>query len=269
MAELLVPDELWEAVAPLLPRHKARPGKRGRPPVDDRACLTGIVFVLRSGIPWEMLPQEMGCGSGVTCWRGCGTGSAGASGRSSYTPSSGGSDKRRGSTGNTAVWTAKASAPFLGGADGQEPHRSGQKGHEAAPPRRWQRHSVGPADHRSQPQPVARGDGPGGRDPADPWAARPAAADTEGLVWGPPVWHAAKSSGPRGAKDRRPSGTAADATRQRPGPNPLGCGEHTLWGRPGPAPESPLREAASDASGFPLPSPRPDLLQGAPEGFLK
>jgi transposase len=65
----LVPDELWEAIEPLLPRHKARPGKRGRPPVADRACLTGIVFVLRSGIPWEMLPQEMGCGSGVTCWR--------------------------------------------------------------------------------------------------------------------------------------------------------------------------------------------------------
>ena len=42
----LVPDELWEFVQPLLPRHKARPGKRGRPPVDDRACLTGIIFVL-------------------------------------------------------------------------------------------------------------------------------------------------------------------------------------------------------------------------------
>ena len=65
----LVPDELWEAIEPLLPRHKAKPGKRGRPPVDDRACLTGIIFVLRSGIPWEMLPLEMGCGSGITCWR--------------------------------------------------------------------------------------------------------------------------------------------------------------------------------------------------------
>src|SRR5215208_7780238 len=65
----LVPDELWEAIQPLLPRHKARPGTRGRPPVDDRACLTGIIFVLKSGIPWEMLPLEMGCGSGVTCWR--------------------------------------------------------------------------------------------------------------------------------------------------------------------------------------------------------
>ena len=69
MARPLVPDELWEVVQPLLPRHRARSGKRGRPPVDDRACLTGIVFVLRSGIPWEMLPQEMGCGSGMTCWR--------------------------------------------------------------------------------------------------------------------------------------------------------------------------------------------------------
>src|SRR3989442_12197432 len=69
MAEPLVADELWEAIEPLLPRHKARPGKRGRPPVDDRACLTGIVFVLRSGIPWKMLPREMGCGSGATCWR--------------------------------------------------------------------------------------------------------------------------------------------------------------------------------------------------------
>jgi transposase len=65
----LVPDELWEIIQPLLPRHKAKPGKRGRPPVDDRACLTGIIFVLQSGIPWWMLPQEMGCGSGVTCWR--------------------------------------------------------------------------------------------------------------------------------------------------------------------------------------------------------
>ncbi len=69
MAEPLVPDDLWEAVAPLLPRHKAGPGQRGRPPGDDRACLTGIVFVLRCGIPWEMLPQERGCGSGVTCGR--------------------------------------------------------------------------------------------------------------------------------------------------------------------------------------------------------
>src|SRR5436190_5967386 len=69
MPKPLVTDDLWESIAPRLPRHKARRGKRGRPPVDDRSALTGIVFVLQSGIPWNMLPQEMGCGSGVTCWR--------------------------------------------------------------------------------------------------------------------------------------------------------------------------------------------------------
>ena len=69
MSKPLVTDDLWETIRPLLPRRKARPGRRGRPPGDDLAALTGIVFVLQSGIPWNMLPREMGCGSGVTCWR--------------------------------------------------------------------------------------------------------------------------------------------------------------------------------------------------------
>lgn len=68
MAKELVSDELWEIIEPLLPKEPPKP-KGGRPRVDDRAALTGIIFVLKSGIPWEMLPQEMGCGSGVTCWR--------------------------------------------------------------------------------------------------------------------------------------------------------------------------------------------------------
>ena len=41
----------------------------GRPRVSDRAALTGILFVLQAGLPWQMLPREMGCGSGSTCWR--------------------------------------------------------------------------------------------------------------------------------------------------------------------------------------------------------
>src|SRR5436190_1987192 len=68
MSKPLVSDELWEVIQVLLPVEAPKP-KGGRPRVSDRAALAGIIFVLKTGIPWEMLPQEMGCGSGVTCWR--------------------------------------------------------------------------------------------------------------------------------------------------------------------------------------------------------
>lgn len=68
MAKPLVTDDLWAVIQPLLPKHRPRP-KGGRKPLDDRAALTGLIFVLRTGIPWEFLPQEMGCGCGMTCWR--------------------------------------------------------------------------------------------------------------------------------------------------------------------------------------------------------
>jgi transposase len=70
MAKSLVTDELWEIVARLLPPPKPRRFRYpGRKPLEDRKALRGILFVLKSGIPWEMLPQEMGYGSGMTCWR--------------------------------------------------------------------------------------------------------------------------------------------------------------------------------------------------------
>ena len=68
MAEPLVSDALWALIAPLLPERSPRP-KGGRPPLDDRKVLEGIVFVLRTGIPWASLSKEQGCGSGMTCWR--------------------------------------------------------------------------------------------------------------------------------------------------------------------------------------------------------
>ena len=68
MAKPLLPDELWERIRPLLPPEPPKP-KGGRPRVSDRACLTGILFVLKTGCPWEYLPQELGCGCGMTCWR--------------------------------------------------------------------------------------------------------------------------------------------------------------------------------------------------------
>jgi transposase len=66
MAKELVSDGLWEIVESLLPDEPPKP-EGGRPRIDDWAALIGIIFVLKSGIPWEMLPKEMGCGSGVTC----------------------------------------------------------------------------------------------------------------------------------------------------------------------------------------------------------
>jgi transposase len=69
MARPIVSDELWEVVEPLIPKVERRFRHPGRKRLDDRKVLTGILFVLQTGIPWEHLPQEMGCGSGMTCWR--------------------------------------------------------------------------------------------------------------------------------------------------------------------------------------------------------
>ena len=68
MARPLLPDHLWELARLFLPPHPPHP-KGGRPFLDDRRALTGIIFILKTGIPWEYLPKEMGCGSGMTCWR--------------------------------------------------------------------------------------------------------------------------------------------------------------------------------------------------------
>jgi transposase len=70
MAKPLVTDALWQRIEPLLPPPKPRRRRHpGHKPIADRKALTGIVFVLKTGINWEDLPVEMGCGSGMTCWR--------------------------------------------------------------------------------------------------------------------------------------------------------------------------------------------------------
>ena len=65
----VVSDELWELIRPLLPRKERRPRFPGRKRLSDRAALSGILFVLHTGIAWRHLPLELGFGSGATCRR--------------------------------------------------------------------------------------------------------------------------------------------------------------------------------------------------------
>ncbi len=66
-APWIVDNELWAVIEPLLPVKPA--GTPGPPQRDSRLVLQGILFVLITGIGWEDLPQELGFGSGMTCWR--------------------------------------------------------------------------------------------------------------------------------------------------------------------------------------------------------
>jgi transposase len=68
MAKEILSEELWGVLEPLLPEPPPRP-QGGRRRIPNRDVLRGILFVLRTGLPWEWLPLEMGCGSGMTCWR--------------------------------------------------------------------------------------------------------------------------------------------------------------------------------------------------------
>src|SRR5438874_7169640 len=66
--KLLVSDALWERLEPLLPPPPRRRFRfPGRKPLDYRRILTGILFVLKTGIAWDDLPAELGCGCGKTC----------------------------------------------------------------------------------------------------------------------------------------------------------------------------------------------------------
>ena len=69
MAKPILDDRLWEIIEPIIPKKKRKFRYPGRKPVSDRDAMTGILFVLKTGIGWEDLPKEMGCGCGMTCWR--------------------------------------------------------------------------------------------------------------------------------------------------------------------------------------------------------
>lgn len=70
MAQPILDDKLWAIIEPLLPPpQKRRRRFPGRKPIDHRKTLSAILFILKTGLPWEHLPQELGWGSGMTAWR--------------------------------------------------------------------------------------------------------------------------------------------------------------------------------------------------------
>ena len=63
MARERLTDEQWELIEDLLPQ----PAATGRPPVDRRMVIDGILWVLRTGAPWRDVPSEFGAWK--TVWR--------------------------------------------------------------------------------------------------------------------------------------------------------------------------------------------------------
>ena len=99
----------------------------------DRAALTGIIFVLKSGIPWEMLPRELGCGSGMTCWRRLRDWQEAGVWERLHRALLDRLGEPTASTGAAPAWTAPASRQKGGRRDRPEPDGSRQTGHEAPP----------------------------------------------------------------------------------------------------------------------------------------
>ena len=142
MARALVSDELWELVEPLIPEVPRRYRFPGRKRLDDRGVLTGILFVLRTGIPWEYLPQ-LAPVAGVA-----GGGCLAAVARAVVGEAAGGGADRLVASGDRQL----ARAGVWGGRqDRAEPGRPLPLRLKAPPDRLWPRHATRDLADRRQP----------------------------------------------------------------------------------------------------------------------
>src|SRR5512135_1246985 len=226
MAKPLLSDALWERIGPLLPPppKPQRPDRPGRHRRDDRRCRIGILFVLKTGIDWEDLPVEMGCGSGRTCGR-----------RLAYWTQAGVWPQLQellvaelNYAGRINWQRAVIDSWFVrarrGRADRPQPGRPTEEGQQAGRGHRRRGHPTGGHGHGG-PRPGRprvgadrRGD-PAGAGPA--WPPPPPAGRVvrrPGFRLRPPPSAAAAAGHP--PADRPPP----DAARQRLGPSPLGRG---------------------------------------------
>jgi transposase len=129
LAEDLVPDKLWEMVAPLLPA-APRPSYGGRRrTVPDRNCFAAIVYMARTSTPWRRLPaRELGCGSPATAWRRLNEWAMAGLFEQLHWRCWTGLVWRTGWTGRARVWTRPACAPNAGDHVGANPVDRGKPG---------------------------------------------------------------------------------------------------------------------------------------------
>jgi transposase len=187
MAQPLLDDALWARLEPLLPKPRRRARRRGgRPRVSERAALTGILFVLRGGLPWQMLPREMGCGSGSTCWRRLVEWERAGVWRRLHETLLAELRRRDGSTSAGRWWTAGRTARCAGEKNWTEPNRSPQGGVQTPHRNRCARGAAGGACHGRERQrhhpPRRLGRGLARRSRA-PRAAAPTARRPTGRPW--------------------------------------------------------------------------------------
>lgn len=71
MGSIFLTDDLWQRLEPLIPKRRKNRHVQyaGRKPTEDRRVVNGILFVLRTGVPWRLLPATTEFPSGLTCWR--------------------------------------------------------------------------------------------------------------------------------------------------------------------------------------------------------
>ncbi len=168
-----IPDDLWEAIAPLLPEHKnTHRFGGGRPRKPDRVCMEAILFVLRTGCQWKALDATKFCPASTAHDRFQEWVQAGVfqdlweHGLMAY-------DDWKGIDWSwLSMDGCMTKAPLGGEKDGEKPHRPGQEGHQAQPAGRGRgypggagrgrcqpsRHENGRRDHRQHPGGASRAD---------------------------------------------------------------------------------------------------------------
>ena len=270
MPKPLVTDALWVLVQPLLPKEPPKL-KGGRPRIGHRATLTGILFVLKMGIPWEMLPQEMGCGSGMTCWRRLKEWHEAGVWKWLHEALL---DRLR--QADRIDWSRasldSAGVPAPGGPkDRPQPDGSRQIGLQAPPcgrPKRYPAHGKALGGQRPRFEDARRG---GGRGAAEPRATGPPAKAAQAPEEASRRQRLRLPALPRSLEEEghHPAPrTARNRVQRKAGAAPVGGGEDFVLAEPVPAAEGALRAAGRRPPGVLRVGVRTDLLELRPARLL-